>query len=181
MKVSIKEFTEELNGYILKHQDMIRQLKAQPVTQLQRKAAPDRWNALECIAHLNAYGDYYIPEIGKRIAESKTSPVGHFKPGMIGNYFAKIMLPQTGKKMKAMSSYNFIDHSLTIEELSKLEDQLNELKKLVAKAAEVNLNRVKCSISLTRLIKLKLGDTLRVVIYHNERHLLQALRAINNG
>jgi hypothetical protein len=31
---------------------------------------------------------------------------------------------------------------------------------------------------LTKFLKLGLGDTLRVVIYHNERHLAQAIRAV---
>jgi uncharacterized protein (DUF2249 family) len=47
-------------------------------------------------------------------------------------------------------------------------------------ARSKNLNRIRTSISISKLIKLKLGDTLRVVIYHNGRHLQQALRAANH-
>ncbi|MEO9077333.1 MAG: DinB family protein, partial [Gelidibacter sp.] len=32
------------------------------------------------------------------------------------------------------------------------------------------------AISISNLIKLKVGDTFRVVVYHNERHLVQANR-----
>lgn len=40
----------------------------------------------------------------------------------------------------------------------------------------MDLTKTKASISLTRLIKLRLGDTLRFFTYHIERHVLQAER-----
>ncbi|MGB3549023.1 MAG: hypothetical protein WBA17_18760 [Saprospiraceae bacterium] len=39
------------------------------------------------------------------------------------------------------------------------------------------MNRTKTAVSITKLIRLRLGDTLRVVVYHNQRHVAQALRA----
>jgi hypothetical protein len=44
----------------------------------------------------------------------------------------------------------------------------------VVKAQKVDLTKVKTAISLSKFIKLRLGDTLRFLVYHNERHILQA-------
>jgi hypothetical protein len=42
-------------------------------------------------------------------------------------------------------------------------------------AKNTDLNKIKIPISLTNLIKLKLGDVFQFIITHNERHLAQAL------
>jgi uncharacterized damage-inducible protein DinB len=49
---------------------------------------------------------------------------------------------------------------------------------LLQSAREVDLNRTKTAISITKLITLKLGDTFRFVITHNERHMAQALATL---
>ncbi|MEY4902729.1 MAG: hypothetical protein RLZZ292_544, partial [Bacteroidota bacterium] len=45
-------------------------------------------------------------------------------------------------------------------------------------AQHASLGKVRVPVSITRFLKLKLGDTLRFVIYHNERHVQQALRNV---
>jgi hypothetical protein len=55
--------------------------------------------------------------------------------------------------------------------------QQQELLRLLEQAKTVDLTRTKTSISISSWIKLRLGDTFRVVIYHNQRHMEQAERA----
>ncbi|MGA6926679.1 MAG: hypothetical protein WBY88_13405, partial [Desulfosarcina sp.] len=55
-----------------------------------------------------------------------------------------------------------------------------KLLELLKKAKNVSLTRTKTGISISRFIRLRLGDTFRVVIYHNQRHLLQAERALQS-
>src|SRR6476469_2971369 len=64
------------------------------------------WNALQCLMHLNSYGNYYLPAIEKTINTHKKSESLHsFKSTWLGNYFYVSMLPeQQGKKMKKMKS-----------------------------------------------------------------------------
>jgi hypothetical protein len=61
------------------------------------------WNVLECLEHLNLYGDFYLPEIRKRIVESSFPPGEYFKSGWLGDYFVKSMEP--GKTMKKMKTF----------------------------------------------------------------------------
>src|SRR5690606_41809639 len=49
---------------------------------------------------------------------------------------------------------------------------------LLEASKRVDLTQVKTSISISKWIKLRLGDTLRVVIYHNRRHIVQALKLV---
>jgi len=50
---------------------------------------------------------------------------------------------------------------------------------LLIQAKAINLVKAKTPVSLTRLLKLRLGDTLRFLVYHIERHVLQAERISN--
>ena len=68
------------------------------------KAEQNSWSVLECFEHLNLYGDFYIPEIKKSIESSKTKPQENFKSGILGNYFAKSMLPK--EKLNKMKTFN---------------------------------------------------------------------------
>ena len=79
------------------------------------------------------------------------------------------------RKFKAMRSYNpQIDSSLIKENgIATALDELTELLSIIEKAATVSLRRVKIPISISKIIRLRLGDALLFVVYHNERHFQQ--------
>jgi hypothetical protein len=178
MKVSKQDFINELNDYILSHIESLKQLQSVHDEQLNQRPVAGAWNALECIEHLNQYGRYYIPEMAASIENYKGSNSNVFVPGLLGNYFAQMMLPSYTKKIKSMKSYNPIGKQLGREVLTEFLRQQQELLVILQKCEQVNLTKVKCNISLTKLLKLRLGDTFRVVVYHNARHIQQAEKAI---
>lgn len=138
------------------------------------------WSILECIEHLNLYGDFYIPEITNRINSSKTSPSKNFNSGVLGNYFAKSMLPKKKlNKMKTFKVMNPMGSKLEKNTIDRFLFQQSQILDLLDKSNTVNLNKTKTSISISKWIKLKLGDTFRVVIYHNDRHILQANKILD--
>jgi hypothetical protein len=55
-----------------------------------------------------------------------------------------------------------------------------ELMDIIDKAKFVNIQRVKVPISISKFIRLRLGDALLFVIYHNERHVYQALNLLQH-
>ena len=140
----------------------------------------DSWSILECFEHLNLYGDFYIPEIQKRIDSSETQPKENFKSGVLGNYFAKSMLPKEKlNKMKTFKDKNPIGSKLDKSTIERFISQQEQILNLLDKSREIDLNKTKTAISISKLIKLKIGDTFRVVVYHNERHLVQANKMLN--
>ncbi len=150
---------------------------------LHLRPRPDAWNALENFAHLNYYGDYYLPEIRKQIAATKhRSDTATFTSSWLGNYFAAGMKPgpQTRKinTFKKANPVNFdpVPDRSAIEEFIRQQEEMLELLQL---ASDVDLTRTKTGTSLSEFVRLRLGDTLRVVIYHNWRHVEQARRAIS--
>lgn len=141
---------------------------------LNRRVAQASWSILECLEHLNLYGDFYIPEIKHRIESSKTLPAEKFKSGVLGNYFAKSMLPKEKlNKMKTFKDKNPIGNELDKTTIERFISQQEQMIDLLDKSKEIDLNKTKTAISISKWIKLKLGDTFRFVVYHNERHIAQ--------
>ena len=144
------------------------------------RAQKESWSILECFEHLNLYGDFYIPEIKKRIENSKTQPKENFKSGLLGNYFAESMLPKEKlNKMKTFKDKNPIGSKLDKSTIKRFISQQEKILNLLDQSREIDLNKTKTAISISKLIKLKIGDTFRVVIYHNERHLVQANKMVD--
>ncbi len=166
----------------LTHQNMnkVRTFKTVPIEKLIQKQNAESWNVLECIEHLNRYGDFYIPEIEARIKNSSYGESETFNSGLLGNYFAKSMLPKEKlNKMKTFKSMNPLNCPLTDQKvLDKFINQQEQILELLEKSKKTNLSKVKTSVSISKWVKLRLGDTFRVVIYHNLRHILQAERAL---
>ena len=172
-------------------------LKERSEEQLNNKQHAESWSALECLEHLNLYGRFYLPEIEKRIAEqlSLSSPsvppdeflsgqalqrgkeASVFKSGWLGNYFANSMLPKEKlNKMKTFKNMNPLNSKLDKKVIDEFISQQREMLRLLEESRKVSLNKTRTTISISKLIKLKLGDTFRFVIYHNQRHMVQATK-----
>lgn len=155
--------------------NQVEKLKINDLQTLTWKENETSWNILECLEHLNLYGNFYLPEIENKIQNSKTSKADlEFKSGILGNYFAKSMLPK-GKlnKMKTFKDKNPLNATLDKTVIDKFINQQIKLLDLLNQSRKVSLNKVKIETSISSLIKLKLGDTFQFFINHIIRHLNQ--------
>lgn len=174
MKIQSENLIDELIEITNQHLQFARELQHKSDEELNFRKSLESWNILECFEHLNLYGRFYIPEIDKRINSSKTIPQNEFSSGLLGNYFANSMLPKKKlNKMKTFKSMNPIHKKLDKNVLEEFISQQKQMRELLEKSRNINLEKVKTSISITNLIKLKLGDTFRIVINHNTRHIEQ--------
>lgn len=143
------------------------------------KANADSWSVLQCLAHLNLYSDFYNPEIKRAITNSIHNPEPNYQSGWLGNYFANSMLPKEKlNKMKTFKDKNPIFLKLSDDVLDEFIKHQKELVALLEQAKKVSLNRTKTAISISSLIKLRLGDTFRFLINHNIRHFKQIERVL---
>lgn len=162
-----------------KNLNSVESLKTHSSDELNWKENPESWSALECIEHLNKYGDFYIPEIAKRIKNSKHKSSEVFNSNWLGKYFSKsVAYNEDLNKMKTFKSMNPLNSNLNIQTLDKFINQQHQLIELLNLSKNVNLDKTKTAISISKWIKLRLGDTFRVVIYHNERHIKQAEKTL---
>jgi DinB superfamily len=152
-------------------------LKNEPAEKLLYQPAPGKWSIVKVLEHLNIYSRHYINAVEKKLHHHETESSQFFYPGLLGNYFTGLMKPGINnsiyKKMKApknaIPSEN-PDVTATIEEFNSHQ---YHLLKLLQIAASANLNSIKIPTSLSSLLKLKLGDTFRFFIAHEQRHFIQ--------
>lgn len=144
--------------------------------ELSRRPSDGGWSKAECIWHLNSYGDYYLPQIEKGLADGVT-PMATFTSTWLGAYFTRIMRP--GPKTSKMKAFK--DHIPPVgidphKVVAEFIQQQETLLKLLRNARTVNMNRIRIGISILPWLKLRLGDVFQFLIAHQERHIQQAER-----
>jgi len=160
--------------------NQVEKLKTHDLQTLTWKENEISWSILECLEHLNLYGDFYLPQIESKIKSSTTKTEIEFKSGLLGNYFAKMILPKEKlNKMKTFKDKNPLNANLDKVVIDKFIRQQIKLLDLLNQSANVSLNQVKIQTSISSLIKLKLGDTFRFLINHMIRHLSQIDRVMS--
>lgn len=179
MATTSNELLQNLLEITRENLNNVEKIKNQSTDYLNWKENPESWSVLECIEHLNKYGDFYIPEITKKIKASKHKHSEIFKSNWLGKYFSKsVSYDRDLNKMKTFKSMNPINSKLTIQTIEKFINQQHQIIELLDRSKIVNLDKTKTAISISKLIKLRLGDTFRVLIYHNERHIKQAEKTL---
>jgi hypothetical protein len=150
---------------------------------LLQQPQPGMWSIAQVLEHLNGYNRYYLTEIEKALQVTTVSANTVFKSGWIGNYFTNLMLPKENgtlaKKMSSPKEYNFppdLDAGRVVQEF--IEGQ-QKLLVLLDKARNVDMGSIRVPISISKWIKLKLGDTFRFLIAHQLRHFIQIERTEN--
>jgi DinB superfamily len=172
-----EQLIETLVGQTKQIISQVEKLENYDLETLTWKQNPDSWSILECLEHLNLYGNFYLPQIEAKIKNSETKSEMDFKTGLLGDYFAKSMLPKEKlNKMKTFKDKNPINANLNKSVIDVFINQQNTLLNLLNNSRNVSLNKVKVTTSISSLIRIKLGDTFRFIINHNIRHLKQIER-----
>ena len=143
-----------------------------------------KWSVVQVLEHLNMYGRYYLPAIEKAISLNPGNKAAWFNSGRMGDYFTNMMKPknvfEVKNKMKAPKGYVPAASLQTEGVINEFVDQQNKLLQLLERAREHNLSEIRIPITLSKLIKLKLGDTFRFLVAHEQRHMVQARNAIHD-
>jgi hypothetical protein len=142
------------------------------------------WSVVQILEHLNAYNRLYLPQIEKELSIITHDNNTWFNTGFWGEKYFSAMKPnnvfEINKKYKANKKFCF-SNNLNVETV--LQEFLQHQDKLIAllhQAKKRDLNKIKLPISITKLIKLKLGDIFRVLIAHEQRHLIQARNTLKS-
>ncbi|MEI2273813.1 DinB family protein [Sphingobacterium sp. ML3W] len=165
---------EQLSTQTREHMAFVESLKTLSLDDLNKRPHKGSWNILECIAHLNLYGNFYLPEISRRMVASQSKAASYFSSGLLGNYFAKSILPKDRpNKMKTFQEMDPIYKQLDKNVLVVFLEQQENFLQLLEQAKSKDLNRIRTNISINKWIKIRLGDTFRFLVNHNSRHIVQ--------
>ena len=89
------------------------------------------------------------------------------------------MLPKENLNyMKTFKDKNPAGSKLNKAVIDRFLNQQHEFLDFIDKSKKVSLMKTKLPLTISKLLKLSLGDTFRFSVAHNERHVLQAERAV---
>ncbi|RYM32131.1 DinB family protein [Brumimicrobium glaciale] len=148
--------------------------------QIKWKPSKDSWNIQEVLSHLNSYSTYYHHVFIDKIQNTKFSSVKeNFVPSPLGRSAWRSMklgrLNNIKRKFRAPKNLNpsISPELIDLEPVTNFVKNQQELIIILEDAERVNLKKVKIPISISKMVRLRLGDALMFVIYHNERHIQQ--------
>lgn len=177
----LNDLTQIVEGIIQQVEEITR---THSQAQLAKRPAPERWSVLDCLEHLSLYGDFYLPvfekTIDKGIRQGK-NPSEYYKPGWLGNYFVNSMRPKGStipNPMKTFKDKNPVLTSVPVHAADRFLVQQKQLLALLTKAKRTDLKKLRITTTLGSFPKISLGDGFAFVIAHEERHLLQAQRVL---
>ncbi|RAJ75463.1 DinB family protein [Chitinophaga dinghuensis] len=152
---------------------------------LLQSPTPGSWSAIQCLEHLNTFGTYYLPTLGKTIEQAVikgSHPKSSFHSGIIGGWFTRLMAPpangRSQSKMKAPKGHRPASQLNVNKVLKEFISQQEEMESLLVAASRIDLEKVKVPLTLSRWIRISVGDTFGFLIAHTRRHILQAEKAI---
>jgi hypothetical protein len=171
----LNELTNDVHNLVAAAEHLKGSDKGKLIYQIDKK----QWSIVQILEHLNAYGRYYLPIIEQELTSaSSDTKEAWFTSGYWGEMFVKKMKPaniyEVKNKMKAMKSFSF-PNSLNVETvLTEYLEQKQKLLQLLNLAKDRNLNNIRIPITISKFIRLKLGDVFRFLIAHEQRHMIQA-------
>lgn len=178
-----KAFLDTLTQKVMWCKGEAEKLKRLTEAELVSRPSAEAWNALECLEHLNRYGDFYLPEVERRFIGAERNIIDHeLKSGVLGNWFIKMVRPREEgiKPMKTMKEMNTLRTETTSMSIDRFLLQQDKWLTLLQMAQEYNLNKVKSGVSINKWLKLRMRDALEFVVVHQERHILQAWKAVHS-
>lgn len=155
--------------------------------QLEFRVNRESWSILEIFAHLNEYANYYHPAFSKKIDTTRfRDPRLNFISSPLGKSAWMSMKLGKSKNVKRKFNAPKLYNPTIVPSIVKptavidfMEGQ-NELLHILERAKTINVRKSKIGIAISKIIRLRFGDALLFVVYHNERHVQQALNLMNH-
>jgi uncharacterized damage-inducible protein DinB len=181
-KFKSEELIDMLEDDVRKLMAAAQHLQQADTVKLSYPPAEGQWSAVQALEHMNMYNRYYLPAIEKSMVHIPKEVNAWFVPGFFGNYFTNMMMPknvfEVKNKMKTQKSFR-PERGVNVEGAFKeFFEHQNKLLHLLETARKRNLETIRIPTSISRLIRLKLGDLLRFLVAHEQRHMIQARNAI---
>lgn len=168
--------------------DLLKRVRTQfadsPQEALRLRPAPEKWNAQECFAHLNAQFDYYLPRIELALHKAKARrwfPSEERQSNWLGRQAIRAANPaflaerprRSPKAINPSKLLNVRDNEVKIFLIN-----LEMMLRLIRQGREVDLNKPRIKPMRWHISSFLLGDLLEYLVLHAQRHLIQAQAAV---
>jgi hypothetical protein len=150
--------------------------------QLGFSSGPGIWSIVEVFAHLNLSNEIYIRYILPRVTLAPDHPSDEFRSSWLGDLAYEKIVPRADGsifKMKTAKSVLPVKPREDLKEvLHTFHRTCDAMDDILRHSATKDLRRIRIPFHFIPFLQFSLGETLRFLIAHNERHLLQAQRLV---
>lgn len=146
--------------------------------QLLWRPSPDAWSIAECFDHLVVTGEQYYPRVRRAIEETRRRGLtrrGPFQASWFGRKFVESAGPKIRFRIKAFKVFRPAPQPPADSHRAFLEQQAT-LIDLIHQADGLDLSAMRVPSPVSRLLTLRLGEALTMLVVHEYRHLGQAAR-----
>ena len=155
-------------------------------TQKSWRANENSWSINEIFAHLNEFARFFNEQFKNRIENTRfrepkeifiSSPLGRsaWNSMKLGNK------QNIKRKFRVRKGFDPIqDNLVTGNDIDTFREHQETMLGILDAAKTVNIRKAKVHIPISKLVRLRLGDALMFAVYHNERHMQQALNVLKN-
>ena len=139
--------------------------------------APHSWSIGQCLQHLLAANEVYLPPIAKALTGRATSPVEEVTPGWLGRWFIRAYIEPSPASVRGRSPRK-IAPSVTVppDVLDRFLRSNEVARDLIRRASGYDVNRIRFVNPFVPVIRFTVGTGLEIICRHENRHLLQAER-----
>ncbi len=147
--------------------------------QLHRSPPEGGWSIAQVFEHLIVAHWMYLERMRAAIEQARAqgdeSGASEWRPSLAGRFLIPAVGPQVTRKATAPRIWRPVSQPRprVVEEFLRTQDELQEL---LHAAERLDLNRVRTSSPVSRLIRLNLGDCFMILTVHAQRHLQQVER-----
>jgi hypothetical protein len=149
--------------------------------QINKKPSPKSWSAAECFVHLNTYADAYLKNTNRKFSKrNDNDSEKEFTPRFLPAKFIKVVGPDAKVKLKSIHLSETAQSNVDKNVVDRFIAYQKEFLDILDNASYKDLKQIKVVSPFARFLKFQLGEMLLLTLYHQQRHLNQAERAINS-
>ena len=184
MKHQIKEIVQELTELI---NDQLTYLENHVIPlddeDLEWRPSKYKWNIFEVLEHIIRFNEFYLPKFRQIVSYPKSSNKKKtYRSGYFGRIAIKRARPVNGvvvNKVKAPSKTNPFLRKLGRSVIHEYIDQQHKLLELIGDLDEIDLSKNYMPTVVGNWLKLNFGDSVRLLVHHEERHFVQIDDLVN--
>ncbi len=136
------------------------------------------WSIAQCLDHLATINAFYSKPVQQAVDVARArgwTRQGPAAPGFFGRRFVASQEPPVKRRLRAPGRVQPAPASRSREEiLGAYHDAHTSVRRLIASAAEVDINRATFPNPFLRIIRMRVSTALLTLAAHDRRHLWQA-------
>jgi len=143
--------------------------------QLNWQPQPGAWSVGQCVEHLCATNEIYLPAMSRSLVNRPASAIHEITPGWFSRWFIASYIEPSARSKRARAPKKIVP-GVHVEPsvLDRFLRSNNGVRQLLREASSYDVNRIRFVNPFVSLIRFTVGTGFEILSKHERRHLLQA-------